>query len=325
MASENQSCKTTAPSGIRYQLGILLSDQNFFLDITEEDFVKLRTARTNIMEALYIEEKFDIILGNYLDLELGLLSASAHRMIRPWQEYQETQIEKNMNASRRLFNLLASCRAYLDHVPHHLNRIMPFSGKCNKNYSHEFKLMTNKEYDTQLGYRAMEELRNYMQHRDFPIETCQNIRFVKTSCGPMATYSYDLRLSLVKIRESGKFKRKILNELGNEDTVTALHLIRSYVGALGRIHEQIRGTIFEQISTCEQHIINTINHFCEKSGQDDTFALAAFKYDEDVGRSETVYINRNDIDYWKNLAMKNMDFADLERRVVCGEDFGRPG
>lgn len=186
-----------------YVLTILLSNNDFHLPISEHEYDAVNKSSINIKQALYIEEKFDLLLGNYLDLELALLEAAAKYMVRPFRDYKTKAAAKNVNINRRLFNLLASCRAYIDHVPQHLGRIVPMSISENSSYKDIFVELTKNEYDHALGYRVMEALRNYMQHNDFPIGVTQRMRPMNRGAEASIMYTHRITLDVGMIKETG--------------------------------------------------------------------------------------------------------------------------
>src|SRR3546814_9673570 len=85
-----------------------------------------------------------------------------HSMVLKHESYHEFQ-QIRLGFSRRLSSLLQSCRSYLDHTPHHLNKLESHA------FADPFKKLTNTAYDGHFGCRFMEALRNYAQHRGLPL------------------------------------------------------------------------------------------------------------------------------------------------------------
>jgi hypothetical protein len=52
----------------RYVLG-----SSAFVEIAEKEYVDIKSAKANLLEALFIEQKFDAVIENYLELEICFL------------------------------------------------------------------------------------------------------------------------------------------------------------------------------------------------------------------------------------------------------------
>jgi hypothetical protein len=141
-----------------------------FTPLSEEEFHRLGRAVNNLWVILSIEEQLDLVMENYLDLENDLLSMATRIMVFTVPTYEYLAKERNLVVNRRLLNLLNSCRGYLGHTPHHLSSgIQGHDAQRASVYITDFKKFTTNEYDTFLGYRAMEAMRNYTQHAGFPL------------------------------------------------------------------------------------------------------------------------------------------------------------
>jgi hypothetical protein len=148
------------------------------VDITAEEYVRLQRASESIIQAVSLEEKFDILLGNFVELETDLLAAATRNAVYEKYDYVTLRTERNFIVSRRFLNLLAASRAYLDQGAHDLIRIVEPNDGTLTDFSAIFKKYTKKEYDTILGYRVMEAVKNYIEHRGFPIYTSYEERSV---------------------------------------------------------------------------------------------------------------------------------------------------
>jgi hypothetical protein len=135
-----------------------------FIDLSEDESDRLLRALNNVQLILSIEEQLELVLGNYLEFEDDLLSMSTRWMVAITPDYQYMARERNVVVNRRFLNLLNACRGYLDHTRHHLNAIQDVPS-----YLDEFNRYASEEYDTHLGYRVMEAMRNYVQHAGFPL------------------------------------------------------------------------------------------------------------------------------------------------------------
>ena len=106
----------------KYQIRQYVVGGKAFVTICEQAYMDIKSAKENLFETLHIEEKLDLVLGNYFDLENFLLTTSLDFMIYRTQDY--TWLQKNRGEfSRKIVNLLAGCRLYADQIIHHLNNI----------------------------------------------------------------------------------------------------------------------------------------------------------------------------------------------------------
>jgi hypothetical protein len=62
-------------------LAMLLAHKEYYAKLSEEDFFYLRTVRKNLLEALSIEDKFNILIENYAEFEQELAKCSINAML----------------------------------------------------------------------------------------------------------------------------------------------------------------------------------------------------------------------------------------------------
>jgi hypothetical protein len=239
----------------------LYNEPPLLLEISEQEYADLRTASESLSEILFIEEKFDIILENTLELEVEMLRSTEKFVM--FSDVTHT-LEK-LILNRRVVNLLTACRLYLDHTAHHLSRLL---GKDSEELK-ALKKTTSEQYDNHFGYRFMEAMRNFVQHRGYPIsevsysgaqtdrhETHQPVDHNPTRRKPVR---YDITpiVSVAELKKDGAFKTAILREIEqmNPAMVNLKLAIRDYVECISRIHGATRKYLEDKISVWE----NTLN------------------------------------------------------------------
>src|SRR5690606_15360556 len=131
--------------------------------LSADEYEVVLSARSNLMHALYIEEKLNYILDNFVEFERQLLHITIDEILFSRMSWS-TIVDDIHVVNRRIVNLLAACRLYVDHVPHRLN---PIDEKQSQQ-AEAFRTATREEHSERLGYRVLEALRNYVQHRGFP-------------------------------------------------------------------------------------------------------------------------------------------------------------
>jgi hypothetical protein len=137
-----------------------------FIEIDEAEFEHIKAARANLFELLLLEENLDLVTENFQEYELELLSIASRNMV--FHDADDISMSRErIIVSRRIVNLLSACRMYLDQSAHHINNIYGENSEKSKAVKNE----GNLQYENSLGYRIMEALRNYVQHRGFPIHS----------------------------------------------------------------------------------------------------------------------------------------------------------
>lgn len=149
---------------MRYGIAAMVGLNRGPIELSGDEFTALLTARRNLGVAVGIEEKFNLLLENYAEFERALLDLTLRRMIFAdfdWSTFQDDFLTVN----RHMANLLSSARSYTDQVDHELIEL--FGSDSDRVTA--VRRSRASEYDSRVGYRAMEAIRNYLQHRSFPV------------------------------------------------------------------------------------------------------------------------------------------------------------
>ena len=107
---------------ISYELCCRVSDSKNALSIDKTRYDELCHAQEALLHALFIEEKLDLLLGNFVEYENELLSIGLSRMVFQRNDYTEFRDDVSL-INRRLGNLLSACRAYRDSLLRHVDQI----------------------------------------------------------------------------------------------------------------------------------------------------------------------------------------------------------
>jgi hypothetical protein len=65
---------------MKYVLAKITAGSRGFVEISKEEYSQIKSAKANLLEALFIEEKFNVVIDNYLELETDLLACTARYM-----------------------------------------------------------------------------------------------------------------------------------------------------------------------------------------------------------------------------------------------------
>lgn len=150
---------------INYKLRKMILASNIEIEISESDFLQLKTSRDCLLGALAIEEKYELLVANFIDLEKECLNITCESMLRNNDEYSDF-FDIRIRLNRRVVNLLTASRLYMDHLSQHVKT-------CLLNETANVKSLFSSEYDGCFEYRFMEALRNYVQHRGLAVHSSQ--------------------------------------------------------------------------------------------------------------------------------------------------------
>lgn len=282
----------------------------FRLPISIKRFEALKQAWWNLKHIAHVEEEWEAVVQNYVELEKTLIEAAVRDMVVSDKDYFTFQ-EARLTFAVRLSNLLASCRAYLDHTPHHLGLIAP----CQP-YAAEFKSLTHAQYDQRFGYRFMEELRDYAQHRGLPIHaTRYNSAWVEGGEKGMLSHSVSTHISLDILRKDKKFKRSIIKDVA-ESRVHSEPLVRDYLEGLSAVHVGTRELIAQQFNASGTVVRDAIADFVAVSPIKDPLGLHAIQLEQPNTWLQQVPLFEELIQLTEKLRRRNRPMVNLKRRFV---------
>ena len=220
---------------------------------SKKDFDTLREARDGLILTLAIEEKFDVLIANYAELEQELLRVALNDMVYSDENVRLAFRDDRMVFNRRLSNLLSSARMYRDQVQADLNRTAAWKAMDMKGWVKG--AMSNAAQST-VEFRACESLRNATQHQEMPVYSVSR-GWSRTSLGTCFVTQISAKLAAFLTRRSPdkkleqelwpafapeKEKKKPARNLQNP-TILLMPLVRRYVETLAKIHRELRGKL----------------------------------------------------------------------------------
>ena len=286
------------------------------LPITAAEYAQLLVARDAVLDLLFTEEKFDLVVQNYIELETELLGSTLQDIITNVTDWQWFQNQRSL-LNRRLQNLLSATRGYLEYFRHAIHELLgrnsPKALACaNRLSSH---------YDSCLGYRVMEALRNHTQHRGFPIHVVE-ISSEQAESELRNRFKFCIAVSAKTsfLREDKKFKAGVLHELEALGEIVDLKpMIRDYVAAVADVHEFLREQLNEDVASWEGQIESAIGRFSATFPSEPSLnGLTAFVLNG-TQRSEVIPIFFEMIQYRRHLAATGSSLKRLGVFYVSGE------
>lgn len=239
-------------------------------------------------QALAIEEKYEIIISNYIEFEKQVANEIISNMtILPFD--LEHFLKSALSLNIRLVNLLTSFRLYGDQLSKHITSC--FSGKQKLN--EKIKKWFSYEYDNNFEYRFMEALRNHVQHSGLPVHN-YSVKYSWNNDRSQLHNSLYFSAKKSELISNNKFKKSIINEMPED--VDLLNASRSYIESISRIHSQARELIDYKVKESRRIIGNAITE-CKKiyKKEDDPIIFALLCKGDDLVEKIPVSLYRDDI------------------------------
>lgn len=266
----------------RFALTIAAIGQLYKLYISPEEYKFFKESAKIVANSYFMEEKFDVLMRNFLELESDLASRTVRVSIKHLrsEDFSEDKTEFN----RLITNFLSSARMYLDQRRHHISEITERKSHLNS----EIINIASEHYDQHFSYRLMEALRNYSQHKDLPIRGLSyHHRWIERKDLPNEMESnVSIEISTQKLLSDSSFKSRVRLELKNErEYIDIKHHIRKYTECISDIHTRTTGSISEFYEPATIFLNELNERFCKESGIADVVGLALvserseFEYD----------------------------------------------
>ena len=303
------------PDLVEHKITILALGFSDSVPISEAEFDAIRAAKQRLVFGVGIEEKIDLVLENYAELERSLLDMALEHSIFPGNISALLDGGTHL-VNRRIANFLTTARLYLDQLGHDLSKIY---GKESDEYKN-FKKSTNVEYDSVLGYRVMEALRNHVQHRSLPTH---GISFPMTR--DKSTEPNQVRFRVVPsvdvaaLADDPDFKKPVLEELeecaDKHGFCNLLPFVREYAESFGRIHEQVRDAVRVELTEADALLLEYREKAREKFGGS-LAGLVAAACDQQGLHQDREHMSDRPVGRRHDLEKKNRHLDSLSRRYV---------
>jgi hypothetical protein len=116
------------------------------------------------------QSPYAALIRNYLELDRYLTTLDTELTSHACTLQTAQQVDAMMlEANRFAMNFLSSVRSYLDITPHRL-------GSCSPPTQRRFAAWCSVQYDLNLSYRILENLRGVAQHQDLPVRAFASTR-----------------------------------------------------------------------------------------------------------------------------------------------------
>ena len=250
---------------MRYGITLLAAGTDFFIDISAEEFEQVKLAKKNSLVFLRIEERLDILLENFAEYEKEHLELALRRAI--FRDLDWSSFRKNtLTIVRRLANLLSAARLYIDQFKHDLSAVYG-SGSQQQI---DLKQALSREYDNRFGYRVMEAVRNFVQHRSLPLHSLSYPSAwedMESESERQLRFGIVPFLDVAELLEDPEFKKTVKAELEQDPKpINITPLVREYIEGIGSAHEEFRKRTEQDAQAWERVIADIIERAREPLG-----------------------------------------------------------
>lgn len=253
--------------------------------ISQETYNELKKVHEKLIEVLFIEEKLDILLSNYFELEQTLLDLSLKSSIFNYEKNQDNSFDELNLVDRRIVNLLASCRIYIDQTANSFSTIY---GQESEEY------IKNKEtksiiYDSSFSYRLMEKLCNHNKHFGLLISKISKKALpISENESCYLEHRIDILSRISYLEQNSGFNKSVLKELKDleSEEYSLIKHIREYIRLIGKIHLEIREILKKDTEEWSKFYIDLIQKY--KSHKKETGKTLVSFFRRDANSSEII-------------------------------------
>jgi hypothetical protein len=268
------------------------------LTLSAAEYDDLKQAIGVIAALWYLEEAYDTVLQNAIELETDVarLLANARANISSFPE--EVDIELRL-LNRRLTNFLAGARAFVDSVQAVL--VHAPQPVCDK--APTFKQFLSDQFDTNFSYRLMEALRNYTQHQSAAISQALVMGRTWHSRDDSRHFlSVVPQIEREALAQNKKLSAKVRREISEscEDMIDLMPHLNAYVQCLGKIVDKGRA-LYEPEYKVALHAQTTLL----KGHLTGDWAAAWVTPRGDAERHQTLFTSTHDLGRLGRIRLRN--------------------
>lgn len=235
------------------------------MDITEERYYELAHARQILSDASAFEQRYELLLGNFISLELAFTEICLRTMLEPQFRYPEIA-ENVRQANRHVVNVLTAMRGYADQVGRDF--------KC-LDLSPGFKLVARAElakvFERSPDYRFMCELRNHVQHKATAIHGFEERDPTNGDANGWVEV-VKFYASKVSLSADENFKKRVLDE--QPEKIDVRRRARRSVESLGLVHLALREAVGVHVARARSVFESAIREYKE-GGAESAIGLCA--------------------------------------------------
>lgn len=234
--------------------------------ISDSEFRQFEKHRTELEEFYRDEALFFCLTRNYRDYQETIARELGQYIKNSYLDCISAR-RIYMNLNRLICNILASARMFLDHTEYNLKRTY---GKSSTEFA-DFKKTCSHKYDTNISYRFLYKLRNFVQHCGMPVGIIEifstkgkqenskwsgQLEYSNPNVLSSHTLSifFDRDRLLESFKDWGKRVKSDLSQM--EERIEVTQHIRSFISDLSGIHRNVIDKSAKKIKTSYDYLFD---------------------------------------------------------------------
>lgn len=245
---------------------------SFELHIEDSEGHALRNACNGIIHFVELEDNYDAILRNYVELEVYLFRAIFDEQISVKASYDQ-HYDIFAEPNRLIMNLLSAARRYIDITHRDVSKQL-------SSIDVDFKKLVAEIFDGSFSYRIADALRNYSQHAGSSIGLISN-KMKWDEDHSLLSQWIEIQLPIEELKSSPKVRLKTREEIQGAHSVPNLGaVLRTYVSQISELHSQLRGQSEQLIKLWEDTVKANIAAY--EAGSPDGKSLGMKLLEKDI-------------------------------------------
>ncbi|WP_275783133.1 hypothetical protein [Pararhizobium gei] len=282
-----------------------------FIDISLEEYEALKNARYVLTEMTSFEEKFFAVSESYKTVEQFIHEATLDTLLGRQIDIPGIR-GVGAEFGRVTSLLLSSIRMYQDTMGSHFREITGSDKALEK-----AKSLKSDKYDTSFEYRFMEAVRNYSQHRSFPVHSSKYGGNMNKEMSEI-TYETEFTFDVSKVVDD-KFKTAIRSEVADRGgTVSLKSAVRTYFADICDIHSSVKELAKHEVADAETVMKRWQEEWTSVTGSERLVGICAVRFEGEIldKAFPIIYIGPQLDEYRLRLRQKTDPLTNLHIKRV---------
>jgi len=297
---------------LKYFIQTFSNDGWLNIDISKELYNEILSSLSSLQELKRIEEKFDLVIENYIETEDSFSELTLRSML-----HSNTAID-NINQSRsvlnrRLMNYLSSVKSYIDQTKKNFLKLASGDREKLALLNSVFEQQAEENFE----YKIMELIRNFSQHNDFPVQNISlSWRMRKEKDKERQQTEIKISLPVSVLDEDTRIDKKLIKELNSKgDSIDLREYSRGYLAGIWNVHKWIRA-YFSEDSVKWHRCLESCNKLFSLEYPDFFPERISVCKGSDLEKEcEKVSLYKDSFDYMRFLIKKNNYLDNFRARI----------
>lgn len=262
------------------------------LGISRARYDELAHARTVLSDAFTFEQRYELLLGNFIAMELAFTEISLRSKLEPQFGYSDSAAILS-GANRHVVNFLTALKSYIDQAPQDF-KCLELDPRFGKVVKQELEAAFERSSD----YRFIYTLRNHVQHSANPIHGFEGDADPKGDPNAWVE-SVRLNSNRTSLEEDKEFKKKVLEE--QPQKIDVRRRVRQAMNEIGLVHLALRAVTDDHVKRARKAAEAAIKEYLG-AGAESSVGLVATRVG-DIKSDVAVFLDWDDVRV--QLAQKN--------------------